>query len=205
MIGMLHGQVDSIDAASAIIEVGGVGYETRMPSADLASIHVGQTVKVYTSLNVSQDAITLYGFSSLASKRMFLQLQKVSGIGPKVALSLLSTLPPERLARAVADGDATALAKAPGLGKKGAQKIILELKGSIDLSQIESASPETRSTEDTGSEQVVEGLMSLGWRQQDAVHAVQAVCESNHIDIPLGDDDVPRVLRLALASLDRGR
>lgn len=205
MIGMLHGQVDSIDAASAIIEVGGVGYETRMPSADLASMHVGQTVKVYTSLNVSQDAITLYGFSSLASKRMFLQLQKVSGIGPKVALSLLSTLPPERLARAVADGDATALAKAPGLGKKGAQKIILELKGSIDLSQIEGASPETRSTEDTGSEQVVEGLMSLGWRQQDAVHAVQEVCESNHIDIPLGDDDVPRVLRLALASLDRGR
>ncbi|WP_427787401.1 Holliday junction branch migration protein RuvA [Bifidobacterium catenulatum subsp. kashiwanohense] len=205
MIGMLHGQVDSIDAASAIIEVGGVGYETRMPSADLASIHVGQTVKVYTSLNVSQDAITLYGFSSLASKRMFLQLQKVSGIGPKVALSLLSTLPPERLARAVADGDATALAKAPGLGKKGAQKIILELKGSIDLSQIESASPETRSTEDTGSEQVVEGLMSLGWHQQDAVHAVQEVCENNHIDIPLGDDDVPRVLRLALASLDRGR
>ena len=205
MIGMLHGQVDSIDAASAIIEIGGVGYETRMPSADLASMHVGQTVKVYTSLNVSQDAITLYGFSSLASKRMFLQLQKVSGIGPKVALSLLSTLPPERLARAVADGDATALAKAPGLGKKGAQKIILELKGSIDLSQIESASPEIRSTEDTGSEQVVEGLMSLGWRQQDAVHAVQDVCESNHIDILLGDDDVPRVLKLALASLDRGR
>lgn len=205
MIGMLHGQVDSIDVASAIIEVGGVGYETRMPSADLTSMHAGQTVKVYTSLNVSQDAITLYGFSSLASKRMFLQLQKVSGIGPKVALSLLSTLPPERLARAVADGDAAALAKAPGLGKKGAQKIILELKGSIDLSQIEGAFPETRSTEDTGSERVVEGLMSLGWRQQDAVHAVQAVCESNHIDIPLGDDDVPRVLRLALASLDRGR
>jgi len=171
----------------------------------LASMHAGQEIKVYTSLNVSQDAITLFGFGTLASKRMFLQLQKVSGIGPKVALSLLSTLPPERLARAVADGDATALAKAPGLGKKGAQKIILELKGSIDLSQIEGASPETRSTEDTGSEQVVEGLMSLGWHQQDAVHAVQEVCESNHIDIPLGDDDVPRVLRLALASLDRGR
>ena len=86
MIGMLHGQVDFIDAASAIIEVGGVGYETRMPSADLASMHAGQTVKVYTSLNVSQDAITLYGFSSLASKRMFVQLQKVSGIGPSISV-----------------------------------------------------------------------------------------------------------------------
>ena len=102
-------------------------------------------------------------------------------------------------------GDATALAKAPGLGKKGAQKIILELKGSIDLSQIEGASKEVRSAEDAGSEQVVEGLMSLGWRQQDALHAVQTVCESNHINVPLRDDDVPRVLKLALASLDRGR
>ena len=162
MIGMLRGHVESVDAVSAIIEVGGVGYEVRMPSADLASMHAGQEIKVYTSLNVSQDAITLFGFGTLASKRMFLQLQKVSGIGPKVALSLLSTLPPDRLARAVADGDATALAKAPGLGKKGAQKIILELKGSIDLSQIEGSSATASTPEDTGAEQVVEGLMSLG-------------------------------------------
>ena len=151
MIGMLRGHVESVDAASAIIEVGGVGYEVRMPSADLASMHAGQEIKVYTSLNVSQDAITLFGFGTLASKRMFLQLQKVSGIGPKVALSLLSTLPPDRLARAVADGDATALAKAPGLGKKGAQKIILELKGSIDLSQIEGSSATASTPEDTGA------------------------------------------------------
>ena len=201
MIGMLRGHVESVDAASAIIEVGGVGYEVRMPSADLASMHAGQEIKVYTSLNVSQDAITLFGFGTLASKRMFLQLQKVSGIGPKVALSLLSTLPPDRLARAVADGDATALAKAPGLGKK----IILELKGSIDLSQIEGSSATASTPEDTGAEQVVEGLMSLGWHQQDAVHAVQTVCADNQIETPLNAEDVPRVLKLALTSLDRGR
>ncbi len=205
MIGSLRGRVDCVDAVSVIIEVGGVGYEIRMPSADLASMHAGQDVKVYTSLSVSQDVVTLFGFSTLASKRMFLQLQKVSGVGPKVALSLLSTLPPDRLARAVADGDATALAKAPGLGKKGAQKIILELKGSIDLSQVEGASTQSAQPGDTGSEQVVEGLMSLGWRQQDALHAVQMVCEDNRIPVPLSDDDVPRVLKLALSSLDRGR
>ena len=199
MIGMLRGHVESVDAVSAIIEVGGVGYEVRMPSADLASMHAGQEIKVYTSLNVSQDAITLFGFGTLASKRMFLQLQKVSGIGPKVALSLLSTLPPDRLARAVADGDATALAK------KGAQKIILELKGSIDLSQIEGSSATASTPEDTGAEQVVEGLMSLGWHQQDAVHAVQTVCADNQIETPLNAEDVPRVLKLALTSLDRGR
>ena len=211
MIGMLQGRVVEVGADVALIEVGGVGYETRMPSADLASLHAGQETRVYTSLSVSQDAITLFGFSTPASKRMFLQLQKVSGIGPKVALSLLSTLPADRLARAVADGDATALAKAPGLGKKGAQKIILELKGSIDLASIEgAASPSVTARGgaadgDPALTQVVEGLVSLGWRQNDARQAVDAVCADHEVPLPLDPDDVPRVLRLALTSLDRGR
>ncbi|GAA0831902.1 holliday junction ATP-dependent DNA helicase ruvA [Bifidobacterium pullorum subsp. gallinarum] len=205
MIGLLNGHVESVDADAALISVGGVGYEVRMPAADLSALHAGQETRVFTSLNVSQDAVTLYGFLTQASKRMFLQLQKVSGIGPKVALSLLSTLPPDRLARAVADGDAAALAKAPGLGKKGAQKIILELKGSIDLSQIEGSSVPAAAQVDTGSMQVVEGLMSLGWRQQDAEHAVHEVCVEEHIETPLTNQDIPRVLKLALSALDRGR
>ncbi|KFI86978.1 holliday junction ATP-dependent DNA helicase ruvA [Bifidobacterium pullorum subsp. saeculare DSM 6531 = LMG 14934] len=205
MIGLLNGHVESVDADAALISVGGVGYEVRMPAADLSALHAGQETRVFTSLNVSQDAVTLYGFLTQASKRMFLQLQKVSGIGPKVALSLLSTLPPDRLARAVADGDAAALAKAPGLGKKGAQKIILELKGSIDLSQIEGSSAPAAAQVDTGSMQVVEGLMSLGWRQQDAEHAVHEVCVEEHIETPLTNQDIPRVLKLALSALDRGR
>lgn len=205
MIGLLNGHVESVDADAALISVGGVGYEVRMPAADLSALHAGQETRVFTSLNVSQDAVTLYGFLTQASKRMFLQLQKVSGIGPKVALSLLSTLPPDRLARAVADGDAAALAKAPGLGKKGAQKIILELKGSIDLSQIEGSSAPAAAQVDTGSMQVVEGLMSLGWRQQDAEHAVHEVCVEEHIETPLTNQDIPRVLKLALSALDRRR
>ena len=205
MIGLLNGRVESVDADAVLIDVGGVGYEVRMPAAELSALHAGQETRVFTSLNVSQDAVTLYGFLSQASKRMFLQLQKVSGIGPKVALSLLSTLPPDRLARAVADGDAAALAKAPGLGRKGAQKIILELKGSIDLSQIEGSSAPAAAQVDTGSMQVVEGLMSLGWRQQDAEHAVHEVCVEEHIEMPLTNQDIPRVLKLALSALDRGR
>ena len=205
MIGLLNGHVESVDADAALISVGGVGYEVRMPAADLSALHAGQETRVFTSLNVSQDAVTLYGFLTQASKRMFLQLQKVSGIGPKVALSLLSTLPPDRLARAVADGDAAALAKAPGLGKKGAQKIILELKGSIDLSQIEGSAAPAAAQVDTGSMQVVEGLMSLGWRQQDAEHAVHEVCVEEHLETPLTNQDIPRVLKLALSALDRGR
>lgn len=205
MIGMLKGRVESVESDALLLDVGGVGYEVRMPAADLASVHAGQESRVFTSLHVSQDAVTLYGFLTMASKRMFLQLQKVSGIGPKVALSLLSTLPPERLARAVADGDATALSKAPGLGRKGAQKIILELKGSIDLSQIEGAASTPASQEDTGTMQVIEGLMSLGWRQQDAEHAVREVCAERNIATPLAAQDIPLVLKLSLTALDRGR
>lgn len=205
MIGMLRGHVESVDAVSAIIEVGGVGYEVRMPSADLASMHAGQEIKVYTSLNVSQDAITLFGFGTLASKRMFLQLQKVSGIGPKVALSLLSTLPPDRLAKAVADGDTAALSKAPGLGKKGAQKIILELAGRIDLDQIRPEADGPSESRDPGARQVIEGLVSLGWRPQTAEEAVRQACDAAPIATPISAEDVPRVLKLALSSLDRGR
>lgn len=207
MIGSLRGMVDAVDASAMLIEVGGVGYEVRMPSADLSRVHGGMETRVYTYLNVSQDAITLYGFLEPAAKRTFLQLIKVNGIGPKVALSLLSTLNPTQLARAIADNDAAALAKAPGLGRKGAQKIILELKGSIDLEALEEngASVTTAGVEDRGAAQVIEGLMSLGWREQDAEYAVHAACEDNGIATPIAEADVPRVLRLALASLDRGR
>lgn len=204
MIGMLNGRVESIDADSALIEVAGVGYEARMPASDLSTLHTGEEARLYTSLNVSQDAITLYGFLSAAAKRMFLQLQKASGIGPKVALSILSTLGTERLARAVADGDAAALASSPGLGKKGAQKIILELQGSIDLKRLDADSG-AGATTDSGTSRVVEGLVSLGWRQQDAEQAVRKVCSAHDIQTPLNADDVPRALKLALSSLDRGR
>ena len=205
MIGSLRGVIEMVDTASAVIEVGGIGYEVRMPSADLSRLRTGQEAHVWTYLNVSQDAITLYGFLDSSSKKMFLQLIKVNGVGPKVALSLLSTLSANDLAEAVANNDATALSKAPGIGKKGAQKIILELKGSIDLADLGEKPARPNTTADPSAEQVVEGLMSLGWHQQDARYAVQAACESNGIAMPLTQEDVPQVLRLALTSLDKGR
>ena len=147
MIGMLTGRVESVETDTALIDVGGVGYEVRMSATDLSRLHAGQDTRVFTYMNLSQDAITLHGF-------------------------------------------------------------ILELKGSIDLSQIEGASAQaatSKSPVDTGTEQVVEGLISLGWRQQDAQQAVAEACAENDIPTPLATDDVPRVLRLALALMDRGR
>lgn len=209
MIGMLVGQVESIDARAALILVCGVGYETYMPSADLATLHEGQEVRIYTSMQVSQDAVTLYGFTTQAAKRMFLQVQKVSGIGPKVALSLLSTLNVDRLLKAVSEGDVTALSSAPGLGKKGAQKIILELQGSLDSALLcenrNADSAEAKNNADSGVQSVLEGLVSLGWKSNDAQRAVGQVLEDNNFEIPLSDSDVPNVLRSALVLLDRGR
>lgn len=209
MIGMLVGRVESVDARTALIEVSGVGYETYMPTVDLATLREGQEVRVYTSMQVSQDAITLYGFTSQSAKKMFLQVQKVSGIGPKVALSLLSTLNVDRLLQAISEGDVTALSSAPGLGKKGAQKIILELKGSLDseiLAKADSSSVKSQQKiSDTSVQSVVEGLISLGWKQADAQRAVEHVCEKCNFSMPLSDSDMSDVLRKALVSLDRGR
>lgn len=212
MIGMLVGQVVSVDSRTALIVVSGVGYETYMSSQDLSSLHEGQEVRVYTSMQVSQDALTLYGFTTQAAKRMFLQVQKVSGIGPKVALSLLSTLNVDRLVKAISQGDVTALSSAPGLGKKGAQKIILELKGSLDSallagdnSDSSDASKLQNEIFDSGKQSVIDGLVSLGWRQSDAQKAVEQVCAENNIVTPVTEADMPNILRMALTLLDRGR
>ncbi|KAB8295437.1 Holliday junction branch migration protein RuvA [Bifidobacterium avesanii] len=205
MIGMLTGAVAEIDADTAIIDVGGIGFELRMPASDLAAMHGGQQARVYTALSVSQDAVTLFGFLAKSSRSLFAQLQKVSGIGPKVALSILSTLTPGQLAQAVSEGDAAALSRAPGLGKKGAQKIILELAGKLDLGEIATGASKGASRRDPALEQCVQGLVSLGWQQRDAESAVAAVCDEENITLPLAAGDVPHVLKLALASLDRGR
>ncbi|PKV05668.1 Holliday junction branch migration protein RuvA [Bifidobacterium pseudolongum] len=207
MIGQLTGTVDAVDSTTAVVDVNGIGFAVRMPNADLATLHIGNAAVVHTEMMVSQDAITLYGFLSMESKRMFLQLLKVNGIGPKVALSLLSTLPSRQLAQAIHDEDATALAKAPGLGKKGAQKIILELKGSIDFAAVAPAEPAStlRAPDDVGMHHVLEGLMSLGWRRQDAQAAIDEVMGDHDFATPLATQDVPQVLRLALAALDTGR
>lgn len=203
MLAMLTGRVSAIGAGCAVIDVSGVGYEVRMPQSDLGSMRSESTVTVFTYLNISQDSVTLYGFLSRSSKSLFIQLQKVSGIGPRVALSILSTLTPDQLAQAVADGDSTALSRSPGLGKKGAQKIILELSGKLDISSIGNTQP--RKAIDSGSRQVVEGLVSLGWQQHDAEQAVNKVCKENDFPMPLSKQDVPKVLKQALTLLDRGR
>ena len=173
MIATLRGTVQTVSSEHAVIEVGGVGYLVRMTGKDIAKFSAGQEIFVFTHLSVSQDSMTLYGFSNFEEQKIFPSLQKVSGIGPRAALSIVSALSPEQLYEAITNNDIKVLTKAPGIGKKGAQKIILELAGSIDFSQINTEnSAAAKKISSAGYENVAQGLVSLGWNIKDAEQAV---------------------------------
>lgn len=207
MIGSLEGDVLSVSADGLLLDVNGIGFSLRMPARDLAGLHAGGHERILTVMTVSQDAIALYGFLSASSKTLFTQLQKVSGVGPKAAMAILSTLSPEELGKAIHDNDVTALTRAPGVGKKGAQKIILELHGSIDFSSLDEA-PASRVEEgglDSSVDQVIQGLSSLGWQRRDAYQATMEALGQLGLTAPLTAGQIPQVLRKALSDLDRGR
>lgn len=203
MIASLSGTITDIATSRVIIDVHGIGFEVLMPSGDIAVLHIGDRVSVKTVLNFSQDSFTLYGFTHQSSQQLFVQLQKVSGIGPKVALAILSTFNAQELAESISKADVSALCKAPGLGRKGAQKIILELQGVLTLESTSSKDSNTAAIS-VMEEQVVAGLTSLGWNLQDAQWATkeaQLRLGTNETSAP----SVANVLRAALSLLDRRR
>ena len=209
MIASLEGDILSIEPDGIVIDVNGVGFSVRMSARDTAQLHAGSHERIITLMTVSQDALSLYGFLNPSSKKLFIQLQKVSGIGPRVAMAILSTLSAEELATAIRDNDVTALTRAPGLGRKGAQKIILELHGTIDFTNLdpdqEQAAGHDVEKQDHNMRQVILGLVSLGWQQRDAFGATKEAMKQLSLGEPLDAQDVPRVLRTALSDLDRGR
>ena len=131
MIASLAGKVASIEPQGAVIEVGGVGYHVMMPSSLVANLESGSNVKVFTNLVVREDSMTIYGFDSRVQEELFSTLLGVSGVGPKVALSLLSGLGADGLQRAVASSDIDALCSVQGVGKRGAERIALELRDKL--------------------------------------------------------------------------
>ena len=138
----LDGTVAHIAPYLAVIDCGGVGYACRTTNVTLSALSVGKSGKLYTHLNVREDAVELYGFATEEELSCFEMLTGVSGVGPKAALSILSAAPPERLALAIISGDEKALTSAPGIGKKIAQRIILELKDKLAKGQLGNLSGE---------------------------------------------------------------
>ena len=199
MIAFVHGRVAQVGLSSAVIEVGGVGLELNCTPATLASLREGGTALLPTSMVVREDSLTIFGFSDEDEKSMFEMLQTASGVGPKLAQAMLAVHGPDDLRRAVLQDDVRRLTQVPGIGQKGAQRIILELKDRIGPPTGGTATgPSLLPAEPVWRGQVREGLMGLGWSSKEADKAIDAVAPED--DEPV---DVGALLRAALRSLSR--
>lgn len=198
MIATLTGEIKSISFDRAIIEVGGVGLSVNLTQNAAAHLNLGTTVTFHTSLVVREESLTLYGFLTAESKQLFEQVQTVSGIGPKVALAILGSLTPQDLAAAIATENIAAIERVPGIGRKGAQRLILELKGKLsDLSEgtrITNHQPAWR-------EQLTNALISLGFTPKDSDRAITTIVNELQGDgVEPADLDLSELLKRALQS-----
>ena len=172
MIASLTGVVKSVTAQSAVIEVGGVGILVQLTSRHGASLVVGRTASLHTTLLVREDSLTLFGFESIEERALFELLQTVTGIGPKVAQSALSIYESQEIQRAIAQENSGLLEKIPGLGKKGAARLVLELKDKVSVTtgSLPSIKSEWR-------DQLLEALTGLGFTSRESGDAVESVNE----------------------------
>ena len=188
MIAMVSGGIAASGSDYVIVDAHGVGYMVYLPKPLLARLNDGDQVTLYTNLVVREDSMTLYGFESWGQRLLFDQLLAVSGIGPKVAMNLLSSLSPDDLRAALASGDVVRLSKVPGIGRKTAERMVLELKGKIDPRGIMAGSLGTASSRDS---ELIDILTGLGYSAAEANAAVAS--------IPAGTpDSIDDRIRLAL-------
>lgn len=189
MIAFIEGRVAEKGAGRAVLDVGGVGYEVLAPASTLAKLPaVGRSARLLTRLHVREDQMTLYGFATAEERTLFDLLVTVTGVGPKVALSFLSALAPEALRRAVAAGDVAALTVVPGVGKKVAQRVVLDLKDKLGGEAAVATGPLA---------DVREALLALGLTAQEASEALAGLGAD-------GDRPVEELLREALRRVGRG-
>jgi Holliday junction DNA helicase RuvA len=202
MIAHLNGTVSGVGPDGAVIDVGGVGLRVQCTPDTLAALKPGEHARVATSLVVREDSLTLFGFGTDDERNIFELLQTASGIGPRLALAMLAVHSPDALRRAVATEDIKALTMVPGIGTKGAQRIVLELKDRLGApgEYVGNGHAPARTAAPTWRDQVVSGLTNLGWSARDAEAAVAAVeAESGDGQTP----DVATALRAALRKLSK--
>ena len=197
MIAFVRGRVAGLTLSSAVLEVGGVGLEVMCTPGTLAGLRTGQEATLPTSMVVREDSLTLFGFVDEDEKQTFELVQTASGVGPKLAQAMVACLSPDDLRRAVATDDVKTLTRVPGVGQKGAQRIILELKDRIGAPTTGHVTP-TGPADAPWRGQVHQGLVGLGWSTKDADKAVDAVATEAG-ETP----DVAALLRSALRSLSK--
>jgi len=210
VIAHLHGTVAAVAPDGAVIQVGGVGMRVQCTPGTLATLTPGEPAQVATSLVVREDSLTLYGFGSDDERNVFELLQTASGVGPRLALAMLAVHTPDALRRAVTTEDLGALTMVPGIGKKGAERIVLELRDrlgppgdsgdGLPSGRAPQRAPQWR-------DQVQSGLVNLGWAARDADQAIAALEEDGTIAAANGAGpqtvDVAAVLRAALRRLSK--
>lgn len=199
MIGFVQGKVDAISEDNVVIDTGGIGYNVRISAKTAQELPgIGQEVRLYTYTSVREDGISLFGFLSRDSLDIFKKIITVNGIGPKGGLAVLSVMSADELKFAIISGNAQAITKAPGIGKKTAERVILDLKDKISVedTQIRKEISSYDGLPQTGKAQseAVEALTALGYSVTDALHAVRQIEHAEEMD-------VEAILKLALKNM----
>lgn len=197
MIAQLTGSVVTVGTTSAVIDVNGFGMTVIITPATASGLRIGSTVTLATSMVVREDSMTLYGFTDGAGRELFELLITANGVGPKLAQAALAVHGPDDLRLAIAEADLATLVKVPGIGKKGAEKICLELRDKVGPPVRHGEKPVAEPVA-AWREQVVQGLQGLGWSAKDA----EAACERVGDDA-VGTESVAELMRAALQTLAR--
>jgi Holliday junction DNA helicase RuvA len=196
MISSVRGEVLEIGLDHAVVEVGGVGFAVQATPGTLAGLRRGEQGRLATALVVREDSFTLFGFADNEERELFGLLQTVSGIGPRIALATLAVLSPDALRRALVDGDLTTLTRVPGIGRKGAERLALELRDKVVApAAVPAMLPAAVNGANPRRDQVVEALVGLGFAARPAEQAVDGVLAA---DV---DADASALLRAALTRL----
>ncbi|HST80314.1 MAG TPA: Holliday junction branch migration protein RuvA [Kineosporiaceae bacterium] len=213
MIASLRGRVVSLRLDAVVLEVGGVGLLVQATPGTLAELRPGQEAQLFTSMVVREDALTLFGFAEADERDVFETVQTVSGIGPRLALAMLAVHTPEGLRKAVAGQDLTALMRVPGIGRKGAQRIVLELTDRLGAPSTGTGAGGTAAGSAAAGapapwrDQVLDALVGLGWPARQASEAVDSVVGTTNsavsVDLTGDPPDMAQVLRAALRQLGR--
>jgi Holliday junction DNA helicase RuvA len=205
VIAYVSGRVAGLSPDGAVVEVGGVGLALQCTPGTLAGMRIGEVVRMPTSLVVREESLTLYGFADEDERVVFELLQTASGIGPRLAQAMLAVHPPDVLRRAVAGEDFAALTQVPGIGRKGAQRIVLELRDRLGAPT--GQSPPSRTSPSAGAgwrDQLHAALLGLGWSAREADEAVAGAGAQAEVSLAAGEaPDVAALLRSALRSLSR--
>ncbi|AVH23119.1 Holliday junction branch migration protein RuvA [Nocardia cyriacigeorgica] len=201
MIASIRGEVVEIALDHVVVEAAGVGYRLNATPATLSGLTRGEQTRLYTAMIVREDSMTLYGFADTEARDLFGLLQTVSGVGPRLAMAVLAVLEPEALRKALAESNVAALTRVPGIGKRGAERMVVELRDKVNLVPVQSGPPGSApaAVVTPVREQVVEALTGLGFPLKQAESAVDTV---------LADDPAATTsaaLRAALGLLGKNR